>query len=311
MDIFRIKQKLMGSAFELVIGHEDEQFARQMLKEGIDEISRIEKLLSEFESSSYTSELNRMAGIRAVEVPEEVYRLIQRCIKISGLTQGAFDITAGLLKKLYRFDRKSLADFPSAEKLKRILEKTGYRHIHLSKNNHVYLTKKGMRISFASIGKGYAADRVCQLWTDKGIKSGVINASGDLRVLGKKPDCSDWKVGIADPEDTGRMLLYIPVREGAVATSGEYEQFFIKDGKRYAHTLDPSTGMPVTGIKSVSITGKYAEMCDALATAVSVMGIETGLHLIDQLPGTHCLIIDDDNQIHVSKNIIFEKTNNR
>jgi len=296
----------MGSAFELVIFDEDPSAAEQHLQSGIDEIERIERLLSEFDPQSVTSQVNRNAGKKGVHVPDEVYRLILRCLNISKLTQGAFDITTGPLKNLYDFKKKEMG-FPTGKTLMKILERIGSDLVHTGKDQTVYLTRNGMSVSFASIGKGYAADCVKKIWESTGVRSGVINASGDLCVVGSKPDGSDWKVGIPDPENPDKTLLNINVSEGAVATSGDYENFFIHGGKRYSHTLNPSTGLPVSGIKSVTIKGPGAELCDALATAVTVMGIEAGFHLLNQLPGVHGLIIDDHNQIHSSKNIIFEK----
>ncbi len=303
---FRIHRKLMGCAFELIISDPDKSHAASLLEEGVQEIARIEKLLSEFKNDSVVSEINRNAGIRSVKVVDEVFQLIERCVKLSDLTQGAFDITAGPLKALYNFNREEL-NLPDPKTIERARNYVGYKKIHLGKNNSVYLERKGMFISFAAIGKGYAADRVKKLWLKKNVKSGVINASGDLTVIGTNSDGKPWKIGIPDPDHKNNILLFIPVNEGSVATSGDYEQYFIKDDIRYSHTIDPKTGIPVTGIKSVTISGPGAELCDALATAVSVMGPDIGLHFIDQLPGVHCLIIDSANQMYFSKSINFEK----
>lgn len=296
----------MGSAFELMVGHPDQSQAEELLEDGVEEVRRIEGLLTEFREDSVTGRINRSAGSHSVRVPEEVYQLIRRCVNISSLTQGAFDISVKPLKKLYDFKNRTL-QLPTAELLGEALLKTGYSHILPGKNNSFYFSRKGMEISFASIGKGYAADRVRQLWKAKGVISGVINAGGDLSVIGHRPDGTPWKIGIADPDDPARTLLYIPLSSGSVATSGDYEQYFERDGMRFSHTLDPRTGKPVSGIKSVTVTGISSELCDALATAVTVMGVEVGLHFIDQLPDTHCLIIDGQNNLHFSKNIIFEK----
>lgn len=308
MNEFRIKRKLMGSAFELIINHDHKDEAAELLALGVSEISRIEKLLTEFSEDSVTTHINRNAGIQSVDVPEEVFNLLNRCIKISKITQGAFDITTGPLKQLFDF-RRNTFQFPDQKSLSKALKITGYSNIHLGKNQSVYLLRKGMKISFAAIGKGYAADQVKKLWLLKGVVSGVINASGDLTTIGKRTDGSAWKIGIPNPAHKEEMLVKIKVEDGSVATSGDYEQYFMKDGKRYSHTINPVTGLPVSGIQSVTITGISAELCDALATAVTVMGTEVGLHFIEQLPKTHCLIIDDSNNIHYSKNINFEKSN--
>lgn len=297
----------MGCKFEFIVCSDDQKFAEEQLQIAIGEMVMIERNLSEYIESSYTSAINRSAGKGSVAVPEELYSLVTRCIKISELTQGAFDITTGKLKKLYNFSRESI-NLPSPDLIQQALEVTGYRYIHTAKNNSLYLTKQDVGISFASIGKGYAADRVKKRWEENGVKSGVINASGDLCVIGVHPDGSPWKAGIPDPEKSGEMLLFIPVTH-AIATSGDYEQYFEIEGRRYSHTINPVTGVPVSGIKSVSVTGRQAELCDALATAITVMGVEVGLHFVSQLPGIHCLIIDEDNRLHFTENITFEKNN--
>ena len=298
----------MGSAFELTITGMPEERAAHFLSEGTREIERIEALLSEFRDDSITGLVNRNAGIRSVVVPEEVYNLIKRCQHISSLTQGAFDITVKPLKRLYDFRKKELK-LPDRRLIEKTLGIIGYQNIQLGKGNRVYLSKRGMEISFAGIGKGYAADRVRMLWSAGGVKNGVINASGDLSVLGERQAGTPWKVAVADPLNPSNPILHIPLREGSVATSGDYEQYFVHTGTRYSHTLDPASGYPVTGVKSVTVAGPGAELCDALATAVTVMGVEAGIYLINQLPDTHCLVIDDRNAIHYSKNITFEKVN--
>ena len=308
MNEFRHTEKLMGSAFELLIITRQKILAQKLLAEGVEEIRRIESLLSEFKDDSVTTMLNKNAGKRSVAVSTEVYQLIQRCLQLSALTQGAFDITVKPLKSLYDFQRKNF-DMPKPVDLQDTLDVTGHHLVKLGKHNRVYLSHSGMKVSFASIGKGYAADRVRRLWLERGVKSGVINASGDLSVIGHKMDGTPWQIGIADPENPQNTLLHIPLTTGSVATSGDYEQYFMHDGKRYSHTIDPKTGMPVSGIKSVTVTGPSSELCDALATSLTVMGVDAGLYLIDQLPEVHCLIIDDQNRLHSSKNIIFEKAN--
>ena len=163
-----------------------------------------------------------------------------------------------------------------------------------------------MQISFAAVGKGYAADCVMRQWKHKGIKSGVINASGDLTLFGHRADGNHWRVGIANPDKQNEILLWIPVHEGSVATSGDYEQYFMHEGVRYSHNLNPRTGMPLSGLKSVTVVSPSAELCDALCTAVYVMGPEVGLHFINQLPQTHCLIIDNSNRFYHSKSLTIE-----
>ncbi|MCW3126714.1 MAG: FAD:protein transferase [Bacteroidetes bacterium] len=295
----------MGSAFELIVGADSREQADFFLQKGIEEIQRIEQLLTEFNEESITSLINRQAGHDPVRVEPEVYDLLTRSIRISDMTQGAFDITVGPLKQLYKF-RKGANTFPDKKVLREALNKVGYRHIAMLPDSKVVLKKEGMRISFAAIGKGYAADKVKQLWTKLGVTCGVVNASGDLTVIGKKADGSNWRAGIADPDHPESILLYTPLVNASIATSGDYEQYFIKNGIRYSHTINPLTGYPLTGVKSVTIVSPSAELSDALATAVYVMGPEVGMHLIDQVAAAQCIMIDSGNRLLFSKNISFE-----
>ncbi len=295
----------MGSAFELIVGAESREEADAFIHSGVAEIQRIERLLTEFDESSVTSLINREAGQHPVVVDREVYALIERCVKLSELTQGAFDITIGPLKKLYQF-KKGNYDFPDKKILHEAMGKVGYKNISLLPGYKVFFSKAGMRISFAAVGKGYAADRVKQLWLDMGVRSGVVNASGDLTVMGAKADGSPWLAAVADPDRPDARLLHMPLVDTSAATSGDYEQFFIKDGIRYSHTLDPLTGLPLRGVKSVTVISPGAELSDALATAVYVMGSDVGMHFINQISAAKCIMIDERNNLLFSKNIRFE-----
>ena len=302
MKEYRIIEKLMGSVFELVIIHEDENFAQYCLESGIKEIKRLEEKLSEFRNNSVTSFINQNAGINPITVDEETFTLIKRCVQLSYLTQGAFDITVSPLKEIYNFRNKNFK-LPSKEKISEALQKTGYQNILLKDNNCVFLKNKGMKISFAAIGKGYAADKVIRLWKNAGVKNGVVNASGDLTVMGKNKMNDDWRIGIPDPGDRKNILFHVPVNDASVATSGNYEQYFISNGKKYSHNINPKTGLPLANIKSATVISPSAELSDALATAISVMGEKTGLHFINQLPNTHAIIIDNKNEIYYSEKI--------
>lgn len=298
----KLQARLMGSDFELIITGGSEKLMQDLLRAGVDEIKRLEGLLTEFNDASDTGRINSHAGISPVPVDPEVYALIGRCLQLSALTQGAFDISSGALKRLYDF-KGAVPVLPSPAQLEETLHSTGYKHIDMTKTNEVFLRRKGMRIGFGAVGKGYAADCVRKLWQSEGVLSGVVNASGDLSAWGLRPDGQPWKIGIADPERPEQILLWLPVDQASVATSGNYEQYFELNGIRHSHNIDPRTGRPAQWIKSVTVVSPSAELSDALATAVTIMGIEVGLDLIDQLPGVHALIIDQDNRVHTSQQI--------
>jgi len=306
MKIHRRKCKLMGTAFELGVVTSDPNKAKELLDFGVTEIQDIEALFTEFEPESTTSQVNRNAGIRPVSVPKEFLQLLQRCLQISSLTKGYFDITVGNLKQLYQFKNAAFS-FPERNIIKHTLENVGFDKIILDiEKSSVFLSKKEMKISFAAIGKGYAADSVKRKWQAKGVAAGYINASGDLIAFGNNADEEPWKIGIANPDNRDEVLFYIPLQNAAAATSGDYEQHFLYKGIRYSHNISPKTGLPISGIKSVTVFSPSAELSDALATAIYAMGRTEGLRFVQNLPQTHALIIDDKNQVFFSENLEYE-----
>ncbi len=306
--IFKEKLLLMGSAFEITVVEQDSVRAQKALRAAIDEIRRIEKLISSWLPGSQTSEINRNAGIRPVHVNKELFDLIKRAIAISRITDGAFDITYASMDKIWHFDG-SMTEKPSEEAIKKSVEKVGYQNIVLDEESQtVFLKKKGMKIGFGGIGKGYAADRAKKLLMEMGVKAGIINASGDMNTWGNAPDGRPWTAAIVNPMNKNKAFALVPVSDKAVATSGDYEKFVIFDGIRYAHIINPKTGYPATGVISVSVFAPTAELADALATAVFVMGKEVGVNRIDQIPGVECIVVDDRGKIYTSKHIQLDKT---
>lgn len=296
--------KLMGNRFEISVVADEESWANECITEAEEEIRRIEKLLTTFDESSQTNLINRNAGIKPVKVDKEIFNLIQRSKTISDITQGAFDITYGSIdKKLWNFD-KSMTSLPDSETAKQLVRLINYKNVLLDeKNGTVFLKEKGMRIGFGGIGKGYAAERAKHFLMLKGIKNGIVNAAGDLSAWGFQPNGKPWTIGIADPSAMQHAFSYLNITNTSIATSGNYEKFVMINGKKYSHTIDPKTGLPVTGIRSVTIISPNAEIADAMATPVMVMGIKVGLDMINQIKGLACIIIDDSNVLHTSKNI--------
>lgn len=305
MNEYHVTEKLMGCSFTLGVVADDKPFADAMLQLGIAEIKRLELLLSEFLEDSVTYKINRLAGESPVVVDAECFSLIERAVAISRMTQGDFDITIGPLKKLYQFKNKTF-QLPQHSLIKATLQHVGYQKLQLNaRDTSVFLETKDMKISFAAIGKGYASDRVKKLWLAEGVHSGYVNASGDLNAFGSNATGEPWKIGITNPDNRNHTLLHLPLHHVSIATSGDYEQHFLHQGTRYSHNLNPHTGMPLTGIKSVSVISPSAELSDALATAVYVKGERKGIEFINQLPNTHGIIINDRNQIFFSKNLNY------
>ncbi|HEX9509732.1 MAG TPA: FAD:protein FMN transferase [Puia sp.] len=304
--VFRKELKLMGNRFEISAVAAEEAWAMERIDAAVGEIQRIERLLTTYDEGSETNLINRNAGIAAVAVSRETFGLIERSIRISGITQGAFDISYGSVdKRLWNFDTR-MEQLPDKETAKKMVRLINYRNILLDpEKSTVFLKEEGMRIGFGGIGKGYAAERAKLVMQEKGVDSGVVNASGDLTAWGFQPDGKPWTIGIVRPDVKRDLFSYLNITNMALATSGNYEKYVMIGGKKYSHTIDPRTGLPVTGIKSVTIITPNAEIADAMATPVMIMGIRAGLYMINQMKDIEAIIIDDDDKIYTSDHIHF------
>ena len=296
--------RLMGNRFEISAVSEDETWAQARIDEAIAEIQRIEALFTTFNDNSQTNRINANAGISPVKVDREVFELVKRSLRISEVTQGAFDITYGSIdKSLWNFDTQMTA-LPDPKTARQMVRLINYRNVILDEaEGSVFLKEKGMRIGFGGIGKGYAAEMAKRLMMQRGVENGIVNASGDLTTWGTQPNGEPWTIGIAHPDAKEQPFSYFNISNISVATSGNYEKYVTIGGKKYSHTIDPKTGLPVSGIKSVTIISPNAEIADAMATPVTVMGVRVGLDLINQMQGMACVIIDDTNRVFTSKNI--------
>lgn len=296
----------MGSRFEVTVVAPDEAAALDALEQAYDEIDRIEAMISSWREDSQTSEINRQAGSHPVIVSEELFNLVRRSLKLSRLTQGAFDITFAGAGRLWDF-KTTTPRVPPPEAIATALSAVGYSKIHLDvAERSIFLDDSRARLGFGAIGKGYAANRAVIVLQDLGIPSGVVNAGGDLVAFGQQEDGSPWEIGIAHPRQPDRILATLPLSEQAVVTSGDYESYFLIDGKRYAHILDPRTGYPVDHLQSVTIVCPDAELADGLATAVAVLGPDHGLRLVEQLQGIEALLVDMEGHVHVSSGLRSE-----
>jgi thiamine biosynthesis lipoprotein len=302
----RRSMKLMGNRFEITVVGSDAVWANQMIDAGVAEIQRIETLLTTYAEDSETNLVNKNAGIAPVVISKETFDLIKRSLRISEITQGAFDISYGSVdKKLWNFDAK-MTQLPDPKTAKRMVRLINYRNILLDESAQtVFLKEKGMRIGFGGIGKGYAAEMAKKVLLEQGVEAGIVNASGDLTAWGHQPNGEAWTVGIVNPNLSGQVFSYMNVTNMAVATSGNYEKFVMINGKKYSHTIDPRTGLPVRGIKSVTIITLNAEIADAMATPVTIMGIKAGLDMVNQIKNMEAIVIDDNDIIYTTKNLHF------
>lgn len=291
---------MMGSKFELVAISQDEAKNSKAIEEAIHEIVRIENLISSWKPESETSKINQQAGKLPVQVTDELYHLVERSIKISDLTQGAFDISFKSLDPIWIFDGREMDHLDSAM-VNASIHKINYRNIKLNEQDRtIFLKDPGMKIGFGAIGKGYAANRGKKVMQDYGISDGLINAGGDLIAWGNQVNGEPWQVGIADPGKRNKYIAWLNVTDMSVVTSGNYEKYVIIGGKKYGHIINPKTGYPVSGIQSVTIVSPDAELSDGLATSVFVMGVPKGLDLVNRLKDVECLIVDDQNKIWTS-----------
>ena len=296
--------KLMGTRFEIAAYAHDDSLAWIAVNQAIAEVERIKSLISSWDSLSQTSLLNRTAHLGPVKVDEELYQLIARSLKTSRLTNGAFDITFSGANMAYKFDGQE-HPLPEAAILRKNLLTVGYQHLKLRrKDTSVFFQKEGLRIGFGAIGKGYAANRAREVMRAiPGVYGGVINASGDLLAWGKSYLPGGWPIKIAHPNGGKKLLAWLQTTDIAVVTSGSYFKYFTHEGQRYAHIINPHSGLPTTGIKSATIITADAEIADALATSLFVMGTDKGLALINKLSGVEALIINDNDEMLQSKNL--------
>jgi thiamine biosynthesis lipoprotein len=309
--VHKRKLAMLGSPFEITVVANDTIQANVFIDEAINEVKRIENLISDWIPTTQISEINRNAGIKEVKVDEEVFDLLERAIKVSKLTNGAFDISYASMDKIWKFDG-SMKEMPSEEAIKKSVEKIGYKNILLNSNDKtVFLKLQGMKLGLGGIGQGYIADKVKALLQSKGCNSGLVNVSGDINTWGKQPNGKSWTIGIVNPMNKNKVFATFPLDNSAVETSGSYEKYVTFNGIRYSHIIDPRTGYPATGIVSVSVFAKQTEIADALATGIFVLGIEVGIDLVNQLKGIECIIVDEKGKIYTSKGIDIKKYNTK
>ncbi|NHN25877.1 FAD:protein FMN transferase [Flavobacterium jejuense] len=301
--VHKKKASLLGSPFEITVIAKDTIIGNKYCNLAIDEVKRVENLISDWIPSSQISKVNQNAGINPVKVNDEVFNLVERALKISELTKGAFDISYASMDRIWKFDG-SMKKMPTETEIRKSVERVGYQKIILnSSEKTIFLKEKGMKLGLGGIGQGYIADKIKVLLQEKGCKSGIVNVSGDINTWGYQLDGNPWTVAIVNPLNKNKVFATFPLIDNAVETSGNYEKYVTFNGKRYSHIIDPRTGYPASGIISVSVFAKQTEIADAIATGVFVLGVEVGMDLINQINGIECIIIDDKGGIHYSKNI--------
>ncbi len=307
-------QMIMGTFVHVVAVAEDAGTAKKCVRVALEEIRKVDDLMSDYKSDSEISRVNREADKRAVKVSESTYEVLQRSVEFSKMTGGAFDVTVGPLVALFRKSKENKVA-PSEEQIALARSKVGFEKLKLDiENKTVQFSGNGMLLDLGGIAKGYAIDKAIEAAQRCGAIGAMVDIGGDVRCFGLPPAGKDhWLIGLQDPNSAiegvegGGLLLVLKLTNAAIATSGDYQQFVFIEGKRYSHIMDRRTGTSAEGLSSVTIIADNATDADALATSVNVMGAEKGLALIEKLSGTEAILITSQPKSEIIKTAAAEK----
>lgn len=300
-DWYKDEQAIMGTRIAVEFWADKTIAAQDCGDAVMSEMRRIDALMSPYREDSELSLVNREADSQAVTVSRELFSLIQQAQHISKLSNGAFDITYASVGHLYDY-RKSVK--PSDRKMQQIIRNIDYHLIKLdSENLNVRFDRSGVRIDLGGIAKGYAVDNGIRILEKCGVKTGIVTAGGDSRIIGDRRGYP-WMIGVRNPRDKDGFSVVLPLSDTAVSTSGDYERYFIEDGQRYHHIINPSTGESVSSVMSVTVIGPDALTTDALSTTVFVLGPVEGLALIESLEGLDAVIIDPEGRLQYSSGLM-------
>lgn len=292
VEVIKQTKILMGTVAEIQVRDSDEEKARRAISKAFYEIKRIDELFSAYNEESVVWKLNH--GVNQSNLSEELIALVTFSDSIWRLSNGSFDVSLGNLIELWGFSNQK-PSVPNKKKIIESLASSGWKNVQLKNDNSISLVNK-TNLDFGAVAKGYAVDRAIDLIKISGVSAALVNAGGEVKGFG-----NDWIVGIQHPRNKNEMLGKLKLNDMSVATSGDYEQFFEVNGKRYHHILNPKTGMPANECQSVTVVCKENKLADALATAVFVMGIEDGLKLVNTLDNVEAMIIASDGKIKTSK----------
>jgi len=304
-EIFKRNSVVMGTDIELTAfaaDKSDEARVNAAFDAAIREMERIEAEMSEWRDGTPISLVNQKSGKEAVPVPDELFQVIAAAQKVSGLSNGAFDISWAAMRGVWNF-AKGQEHLPAPEEIQKRLPLVNYKNIELDEvKKSVFLRKPEMAIGLGAIAKGYAVDMAMQVLVNSGIQNAIVKAGGDMRVQGTN-DGKPWDIGIRHPRSREKLLGKLALSNISISTSGDYERFFIKDGILYHHIMDPKTGYPARDCQSVTILAPDTMTSDALSTAVFVLGPEEGMKLIKGLTGIKGIIVDSQGKVHYSPGI--------
>ena len=295
-----IEANKMGTRVSVRLWHADAEAAKRAAGAALDEIDRIERLMSTYLADSRISSINRGAATRPVVAGEELFGLIERSVQLSELSGGAFDITYDSVGRHYDFRARVR---PDAATISADLALIDYRLIELHSDTHaVRFLADGVRINLGGIAKGYAVERAIQVLLEHGASSGAVTAGGDTRLLGSRQG-APWIVGVQNPRDDGEIAVRLPLVDEAISTSGDYERYFEEAGVRFHHIISPDSGRSASGVRSATVIGPDAVMTDGLSTAIFVLGPTAGLELLRRLPDYEGVVIDEQQKLHFSEGL--------
>lgn len=287
---------VMGTDLEIKVIEADPKKAKLALDAAVAEIQRVEDVFTTWRDSPL-QRLNAQAGKGFVQVPEEVSKLVARSLAVAEVSQGAFDPTFASVGKLWDF-KAVPPKLPTEGEIEVPLKMVGYQKVKVDLEKSRVSLPAGTRLGLGGIAKGYGVDRAMAVLLEHGITDGIVNAGGDLKALGTKFG-EPWRIAITHPRKGNKPVAVVPLSNVCLVTSGDYERFFMVEGKRYHHILDPRTGRPATGCISATVLAPDAAFADALATAMVVLGPKEGLKVIEALPRVEALLVDLEG--HVSR----------
>jgi thiamine biosynthesis lipoprotein len=291
----------MGSELRVSIWAANEAAASAGVDAVFAEFERLESLMSVWRDGSDVTRLNAAAGSHAVPVSHDTIAVLEDARQISEWTNGRFDVTFGVLSDLWRFDHDQDNHVPDMSEVRRRLGLIDYRSIEVDERaGTARLAHAGMRVNLGGIGKGYAIDRSVAVLRRAGFYNFMIQAGGDFYAAGQRGD-RPWRVGVQDPRGpAGRTFAAVALSDSTFSTSGDYERFFMQDGRRYHHIIDPKTGLPAGGCRSVTILAPSATLADGLSTGVFLLGPVEGMALVNRLSGVDAVIVTSANEVLVT-----------
>ena len=295
-------QMQMGTLVKITAVARSESVAQAAATAGFAEIHRLEELLSTWIPTSELSRVNTSAGDMPVSVSPETMTVVRGAIQVAEMTDGGFNIAIGPAVDAWNvIEGRHIQTESELDALRPLVNLTSV-HVDVRAQT-IFLKKVGMRIDVGGIGKGYAADQAVMAMKKAGASAGVVALSGDIKTFGQLPRGRKFPVGIQHPRKEGEVLVFIDLEDEAISTAGDYERFFERDGVRYHHILDPKTLQPARSCQSVTVIAREGIWADGLDTGIFVMGVESGMRLIEALPDVEAIIVDHEGSVHVSSGL--------